>query len=262
MTHVFTLVSQVLRDPIAVVDRTQTPDALSKSAPMLLGIAVVGSAIFGAVVGSSRGDLQVAFAAIKMPLLLWMPVMLALPACYALWTSCELAVTWNRVVAAGLVAMARTAILAAAAGPVLWLFYSISPGYHVSVLALAAALVVVGTPGMSVVARAMPTGGRRRGLAMLGSLLVLGLCVAQSGWLLRPFVSRPAGDVTFLRPIEEDVFSSLAATSRSAVGDYSSDWQPERQGMTRGLFEQKTERAVPPTDVRQAPQSPVFEEAR
>jgi hypothetical protein len=243
MSSVFTLVSQVLRDPVAVVDRNGTPDALARSAPALLGIAVVCAAIFGAVVGSSRGSLQVAYAAIKMPLLLWIPVMLALPASYALWRACELDVAWNRVVASGLVAMARTAILAAAAGPVLWLFYSVQPGYHVSVLALAAALVAVGLPGMTVVAHAMPAGGRRRGLAKLGSLVVLGLCVAQTGWVLRPFVSRPAGEVAFLRPIEEDIFSSLSATSRSATGDYSKDWEPERKGMTRGLFEDVSQEA-------------------
>lgn len=245
MSQLFLLVSQVLRDPVGVVERSESSESLAQNAPPLLGIAVVGALLFGAVVGSSRGDIQVAYAAIKMPLLLWIPVMLALPACHALWRACELDVAWNRVVASGLVAMARTAILAAAAGPVLWLFYSVSPGYHISVLALAAALVAVGLPGMTVVAGAMPAGGRRRALAKLGSLLVLGLCVAQTGWLLRPFVSRPAGDVTFLRPIEEDIFSSLAATSRSAVGDYSSDWQPERKGMTRGLFDQPDAQETP-----------------
>ncbi|MCB9677437.1 MAG: hypothetical protein H6737_20180 [Alphaproteobacteria bacterium] len=235
MTSIFSLVARVLRDPIAIVDRSEDPDALQELAPRLLGIAVVGCMIFGTVVGSSRGGIQLVYAAVKMPLLLWIPVALALPAARALWMACEVEVPWSRVALAGLVAMARTAILAAAAGPVLWLYYSLSPGYHVSVLALAAALAAVGLPGLGVVARAMPAGGKRRWLAMAGSLVVLGLCVAQTGWLLRPFVARPAGEVTFLRPIEEDVFSSLGATTRSAVGDYSQEWEPE----TRGMLQQR-----------------------
>ncbi|MEZ4320431.1 MAG: hypothetical protein R3F61_23325 [Myxococcota bacterium] len=231
MTDLFSLVSQVLKDPLALVERHEDRAELSRIAPLLLGIAVVGCGIFGMVVGSSRGGIQLVYAAVKMPLLLWIPVLLALPAARALWMACEVEVPWSRVALAGLVAMARTAILAAAAGPVLWLFYSVSPGYHVSVLALAGSLVLVGLPGLGVVARSMPAGGKRRGLAMAGSVLVLGLCAAQTGWLLRPFVARPTAEVTFLRPVEEDVFSSLGATSRSAVGDYSTEWEAESRGL-------------------------------
>jgi len=231
MRQILALASQVLRDPIEVVDRSEDREELMRITPMLLGIAVAGSMIFGLVVGSSRGGLQLVYAAVKMPALMWIPMALSLPAARALWMACELEVSTARVTLAGLVALARTAILAAAAGPMLWLFYSLSPGYHISVLALAASLGLVGLPGLGVVARAMPAGGRRRWLSGAGSMLILGLCFAQTGWLLRPFVARPAGELSFLRPVEEDVFSALGATTRSAVGDYSSDWEPETRGM-------------------------------
>jgi hypothetical protein len=68
-------------------------------------------------------------------------------------------------------------------------------------------------------------------MAVVGSLVVLGLLVAQTGWVLRPFVARPRGEVTFLRPVESDVFSALGASSRSAAGDYDSDWQPSGSGV-------------------------------
>lgn len=233
MIEVFSLVARVLRDPLDVVDSTADKASLAANAPRLLAIAAAGAAVFGAVAGSYRGGEQVVFAAVKMPFLLWIPVALTLPVVRALWASCEVEVPWSRVAVAGLVAMARTAVLAAALGPVLWLLYSLQPDYHLSVLLLAGTLAAVGLPGLSVLARAMPAGGRRRGLAMAGSLFVLGLCTMQTGWLLRPFVARPAGEVAFLRPIEEDVFSSLGATTRSAVGDYSSDWEPESRGLLR-----------------------------
>lgn len=233
MLEVFSLVARVLRDPLEVVDSASDPVALRSVAPRLLAIAAAGAAVFGAVAGSYRGGEQVVFAAVKMPFLLWIPVALTLPVVRALWASCEVEVPWTRVAVAGLVAMARTAVLAAALGPVLWLLYSVRPDYHLSVLLLAGTLAVVGLPGLSVLARAMPSGGRRRGLAMAGSLFVLGLCTMQTGWLLRPFVARPTAEVAFLRPIEEDVFSSLGATTRSAVGDYSSDWEPESRGLLR-----------------------------
>ena len=62
----------------------------------------------------------------------------------------------------------------------------------------------------------------------------MGLTLAQTGWLLRPFVSRPTAEVTFLRPVEEDVFSALSATRRSAMGDYSESWEASPSGAFRG----------------------------
>lgn len=232
MSEIFGLVARVLRDPLEVVESTSDRAALARTLPGLLAIAAGGAAVFGLVAGSYRGGEQLAFAAVKMPFLLWIPVALTLPVVRALWAACEVEVPWTRVAVAGLVAMARTAVLAAALGPALWLVYSLRPDYHFSVLLLAASLVLVGLPGLSVLARAMPVGGRRRGLAMAGSLLVLGLTTAQTGWVLRPFVARPTAEVTFLRPIEEDVFSGLGATTRSATGDYRG-WEAESKGLLR-----------------------------
>ncbi|MCA9567063.1 MAG: hypothetical protein KC656_04435 [Myxococcales bacterium] len=231
---VFGLAGAVLRDPIGVVEAHQDAESLREVVVPLLGIAAVGCGIFGVVVGGYRGGLQVPFAALKMPALLWIPVILTLPACRAFFAAAEIEVSWNRMTIAGLVAMARTAVLAAAIGPVVWLVYSLQPSYHLAVLLLAATLGLVGLPGLSVLARSMPTGGRNRWMAALASVVVLAICTAQTGWVLRPFVARPAAEVTFLRPLEEDVFSSLGATTRSATGDYSKDWQPERKGMFGG----------------------------
>ena len=233
MTRVLTVLTEVLRDPRAVVERSADPAQLRELIPTLLGITLAGAALFGVVVGSYRGGLQIPFAALKMPLLIWIPVMLTLPVTHALWRAGEVEVSWQHTTMAGLVAMARTSVLAAATGPVLWLLYSLHPGYHLSVLILAGTLVVIGLPGLSVLASTMPTGGKRRGLAMLGSLLVLGLCTMQTGWLLRPFIARPTAEVTLLRPIEDDIFSSLGASTGAAVGVYDQDWSRGSQGILR-----------------------------
>lgn len=233
MSGVFKLAASVLRDPAALVQHLEDPEHLREAIVPLLGIAAVGAGIFGVVVGGYRGGLQVPYAAVKMPALLWVPVALTLPACRAFFAAAEIEVSWNRMAAAGLVAMARTAVLAAAAGPAIWLVYSLQPSYHFAVLFLALSLGLVGLPGLSVLARSMPKGGRNRWMAVLASVFVLAISTAQTGWLLRPFIARPAGEVTFLRAVEEDVFSSLGATGRSATGDYSQDWSPKRRGLFR-----------------------------
>jgi hypothetical protein len=45
----------------------------------------------------------------------------------------------------------------------------------------------------------------------------------QAGWMTRPFVARPTGEVVFLRQLDEDVFHSLGATSRSSLGRYEDE---------------------------------------
>lgn len=218
------LVARVLRDPASLLD-----GELAELAPRLLAITLLGAAVFGGVAGSYRGGVQLVFAALKMPLLLLIPLVVGLPAVRGLFAGCGTEIRSDRLGMAGLVAAARTSILAAAASPLLWLLYSLGIDYHLAVLALAVALVAVGLPGWSTLRLVLPRSAQRRWLALTGSVAVLGLLAMQTGWVLRPFVARPTADVAFLRAVESDIFSGLSATGRSAVGDYSG-WEAEEAG--------------------------------
>ena len=232
------LAGQLLRAPeqLLAVDGhdersgSASADRLAHLAPKLLALTVVGAGLFGVALGSYRGGIQLLFAALKTPLLLLIPVLIGLPAVRAFHGACEISVSWPRVALSGLTAVARTAILAAATGPVLWLYYSLTPDYHQAILAMAAALVVVGGVGLSTLIRCLPSGGRNRALASLTSLAVLGILLAQSGWLLRPFVARPRAELSFLRPIESNIYSSMASVRRSATGDYRG-WEARGGGL-------------------------------
>ena len=68
--------------------------------------------------------------------------------------------------------------------------------------------------------------GVGRSLAAMTAIGIVGLSLMQTGWLLRPFITRPTAELTFLRPVEEDVFSSLEATGRASVGLFS--WEARR----------------------------------
>lgn len=225
-----TLTSQVLRDPIAVVDAHDGPSDLGWLAPRLLAISGAGAALFGAVVGSYRGGEQVLYAALKLPVLLWVPPLFALPAIHAAWRACEVAVPYRRLALAALAGMARAGVLASALAPVLWLPYSVQADYHVSVLLFAAMLALAALPGLTALARAIPAGGHHRWMAAGGSLALLALLLAQTGWLLRPFVARPTAEVALFRPVEGDIFSGLGHTAASSVGLYG-EWEAERAGL-------------------------------
>lgn len=219
------LTANALKDPRSLLDGD-----VNHLAPRLLAIAAIGAGIFGAVIGSYRGGIQMAFAAVKMPVLLLVPVIVALPAANALWRGCGVEVNRRRLAIASLTGLARTGVLAAAASPILWLLFSVRLDYHAAVMLMSVTLVLVGLPGLLTVRMALPDGGPRRWIATLGALLVVGGVTMQTGWLLRPFLARPTADIAFLRPVQADVFSSLSATWRSARGDYSG-WEAEREGL-------------------------------
>ncbi|MDP2316998.1 MAG: hypothetical protein Q8P41_29160 [Pseudomonadota bacterium] len=227
---ILTLTSQVLRDPQAVVVAHDTPADLGWLAPRLLAISGVGAALFGAVVGSYRGGEQVLYAAMKLPILLWAPPLLALPAIHAAWRACDVEVSYRRLAVASLAGMARAGVLVSALAPILWLPYSVEVEYHFSVLLFAGMLVLAGLPGLTAIAGAIPAGGHRRWIAATGSLALIGLLLAQTGWLLRPFVARPTTAVALLRPVEGDILSGLGTTLTSSLGLYG-DWDAGRDGL-------------------------------
>jgi len=217
-----TLAAEVLRSPVALIDRIEKDGTLAEEAPRLLALLVLGALVFGGVAGGYRGGLQVPFAAVKLPILLLVPTVLVLPAVQGLWGLCDVEVSYRRLTLAALTGGARMALLAAAAGPVLWLAFGVL-GYHSSVLFFALLLAICGLPGLLVVARTVPSGGRARFVALAGSLALLGLSTMQTGWMLRPFLLRPqAESAVFLRPVEDDVFSALGLTTASSQGYYRS----------------------------------------
>ncbi len=228
----FTLTTQVLRDPDAVASSAASA-ALGRLAPPLLALAVGGAALFGLAAGAGSGPLQATYAAVKMPVLFLLPPLVVLPLVHAFAEACGASVPWSRLSVATLAGLARSGLLAAAAAPVLWLPLSVETPYHLAVLLFVASFMTVLLPALSTVARAVPRGGTLRPMALVGTALTLGLLIAQTGWVLRPFVARPTVAPTFLRAVEGDVFSALGATTRSATGDYDDAWAPESAGVWR-----------------------------
>lgn len=227
--NVFAVTTSLLRAPEALVALAQDRRRLMEIAPPIIAILVGSAAILGAVAGSYRGGIQIGYAALKMPLLFGIPLVVGLPAIHAVYAGFGCVVPWSRLAAAGLVGAARGAVLTAALAPVLWLLYSMSLDYHVAVACLVAGLVVAGLPGLATIARAIPEARAFR-LASLVSVLILGVITAQTGWVLRPFVARPTIEVTLFRPVEGDILGSLARIPLASLGFYST-WEPDRSGL-------------------------------
>ncbi len=221
--------ARLLREPTAL-GRGEPRGALETHGPVLLAITIVSAAVFGGVVGTYRGGIQLLYAAVKLPLLWMLPLLVALPAIRAMHRLCGIGVSYGAVALAMLVGTARAALVLAVASPVLWLMYSVHVDYHVAVLALCGALVAAGGIGLATVARILPGAGGAKTLATMLAVAAVGVVFAQSGWVLRPFVARPRAEVAFLRPVESNVFASMAASWRSAQGRYDG-WDARAEGL-------------------------------
>lgn len=219
----------VIRDPVAL-GRIDARQALQDHGPVLLAIAVVSAAIFGGVVGTYRGGVQLLYASLKLPLLWVVPVLVTLPAVRAFHRVCGIGVNYGQVALAVLVGCARSALLLAVASPALWLMFSVRVDYHWAVLVLCGSVLTAGMIGLATVARILPGSGPGKLLANALAALAVGVVVAQSGWVLRPFVARPRAEVAFLRPVESNVFASTLASWRSARGHYDG-WDVRQEGL-------------------------------
>ena len=187
----------LLRDPEKAVQACLSGIGRRELARTVLASFFVGTLTFGGVVGCFRGELQLLFAAIKMPLLLLGAVVVTVPAIWALGATEERAWPMRSAASLMLVAAGRAALVLAALAPLLWLAMDLIGGYHLSSSLAAGALGIAGLAALSIVLRGMrgmPFGT----LALAG--LVFGLSLLHSGWVLRPWLVRPGNpEIVFMR---------------------------------------------------------------
>jgi hypothetical protein len=217
----------VLRRPSALF--TDDPGELAERTPSLLVVLALGAGTFGAVVGSQRSVLQALYAGTKVPMLVVGTLIVALPAVAALYRAAGSPLSRPRVASGLLVAGARLGVVAGAIAPWLWLALSLGIPYHLAVLTVVGALGLATLPALGVVRQILGEGPRFP-LATFGSAVALLCAGAQTGWLLRPFVSRPTQEVAFIRPIESNALEAASVTGLSAVGVYGG-WSPRREGL-------------------------------
>ena len=207
------LVEALAAEPRRLLDGAESSTWYTWALPRLVGVTALSGAALGVAAGSFHSGPQWLYAGVKMPFVLLVPALLAMPALRGLAGLLGVELSWRRAAFAAALVAARIGLLGAALAPPYWLLHSADGRYRVAVLGLVLALGLAGLSGMRLLAAAplwAPGEGLvRRGTWVLG---VGGLFVAlagQTGWHLRPFVLRPSFPVVFLQAPDEDVFSAL-----------------------------------------------------
>jgi hypothetical protein len=171
------------------------------------GLVVLCGLAYGGVMGSFGGLAgdrvwMVAFAAIKVPLLLVATLALSLPSFFVLNTLVGVRADFGEAVRAVVTSQAGLAILLVALAPLTVFWYASSAGYQAAIL-FNATMFAVASLGAQVMLRRSyrPLVARdRRHRAMLRAWIVIYAFVGiQLGWSLRPFVGDPVQPARFVR---------------------------------------------------------------
>ena len=184
------LLGRILRAPAEVAaDCRDDRDGAALARNSLIAIAL-GSALFGAAVGSWHGGAQTAYASGKLPVVTLATLILCAPAFYAVSAVLGRPWTLRSILSLMLVAGARFALVLLAATPVVWLAINLGASYDLSKLAATLAYALAGLAALALLVRGLGDGpGRRATVALfVGIFLLVG---AQTSWVLRPYLGTP-----------------------------------------------------------------------
>lgn len=191
------LINRLLRSPAEVAADCREDRDLKSLAASAIGAIFVGALLFGAAVGSWRGGPQIAFAAVKLPIVTLGTLALCVPAFYAVAAVFGRPWSLRAAVSVMLVAGARLSLVLLAAAPVLWLAINLGASYDAVKLMAAFAYALAELAALGLLLQGLGKGPGRLGtvLTFIGVFLVVG---GQSAWILRPYIGTPGrDDVTF-----------------------------------------------------------------
>ena len=196
---------------------------LSKGAVAL----VLCGGFYGAVMGSFWGDegprlLQMAFSALKVPLLVGATFALSVPAFFVVSTLIGLRDDFAESIRALMATQAVLAILLASFAPFTLLWYASTRDYSGALLFNTAMFALASLLAQRVLARLFqPLVARdpRHRVMMRVWLVAFAFVGIQMGWVLRPFVGNPTEPTTFFR--EEawgNAYEMMASHVRRTLG--------------------------------------------
>ena len=218
--QMFGVLDELLRSPAAVAERVRRREDLRPLVVSALLALVVGAGTFGAVLATVRGGAQLGYSALKLPLAVLLTLCLCVPAFAAIARALGRDIDFGGMVGLSLSAAARAALVLLAFAPAVWFALDRGIGYHASVLLSAACYGVAGLSALRVMASGLGRDARGVGILLCCAAVLLPTG-AQSAWMLRPFIGRPAqAHVPFLRHKESSFADAVYRSAFSSFGLY------------------------------------------
>ena len=222
------MIDLLLRDREAMLARIRKGSDVAAIMRTMIATIAVCMAIVGAALGSYRGGAQIAYAAIKLPIVLLGTAALSAPALSAIGAALGRRSRLSADLALVMAALAFGALLLAACTPLIMVGRALELDYHRMILSTVAMFAVAGLAALRMVWRAVAleaAPGWRTAVA--GLCVVFSLVGGQLSWALRPYLVRPrTPEAPFLREVEGSLFDAVSGAFRSARGIYPRDEAP------------------------------------
>ena len=190
-------------------------DALLRPEPVpafrartLVALIVLFGVTYGALMGLFSGHdefprpLQALYSATKVPLLLMLTFVLALPSFYVLNMLMGLAGDFADAIRALLATQAGLTVVLASLGPFTLLFYASTTNYDAAILFNALMFALASIAGQRMLKRfyaPLIARDRRHRTMVRVWILLYAFVGIQMGWVLRPFIGHPLATTRFFR---------------------------------------------------------------
>jgi hypothetical protein len=222
------VIDLLLRDRAQLLARIRAGDDVAPVLRTMIVTIAVAMAVVGAALGSYRGGVQIAYAAVKLPMVLLGTAALSAPALSAIGAALGRRSRLGADLALVMAALAFGALLLAACAPLVLLGRALELSYHRMILGTVLLFAVAGLASLHVIVGAVAGEGAPGGrCAIAGLCLVFALVGGQLAWALRPYLVRPrAPEPMFVRPVEGSLFDAVTGAFRSARGIYTRDHAP------------------------------------
>jgi hypothetical protein len=189
---------------------TTLPSGAMRGLTRLIGCLVVFGLLYGATMGTFRGLAgesqwvrQIAYSAVKVPLLLLATFLISLPSFFVLNTLLGLRGDFNQAIRAIIATQAGMAVILASFAPLTLLWYASSANYNSAMIfngIMFAAASLSAQWLLREYYRPLIARNPRHRWLVWGWVFVYALVAIQMAWLMRPFIGSLEKNVEFVRP--------------------------------------------------------------
>jgi hypothetical protein len=215
MNH-FSVLMQFLRDHAQFIEEIRSSRRLDQKIVSLVICSCLFFALYGAIMGSYSGGLQVLASAAKLPALYLLTLLICLPSLFFFEVISGSKFTFAQYLALLLIAMAAMGMILFSFAPISLFFRLSVADYTFFKLLNVVILGIAGVLGIQVFYRSAIAlrekdinAPKHRPNILRGWLLLYAFVGSQLGWTLRPFFGSPGLEFQLFRNIESNFYAHL-----------------------------------------------------
>jgi hypothetical protein len=221
----FTVLMQLLRDRTSFLNEIEQRKNIDKKIVSLLVSSSIFIALYGAIIGSTHGWLQILSSAFKLPALYLLTLLICLPTLYFLDIIFGSKRTFGQYLALLLASMAMISVMLFGFAPVTLFFRLSINDYFFFLLLNLVVLTLTGVIGVRFFYRSMLSlieqeseSSPNRHKLIKAWLFLYGFVGSQLGWTLRPFFGVPDQPFALFREIESNFYVEVSKVIGNVLG--------------------------------------------